>query len=272
MCAALAGTPVVAPACHDTGSAVAAVFAGGRTAFLSSGTWSLLGTELPAPVDHAEVARSELHQRRRRLRHDAAAEEHRRPLAPAGVPALVGRLRSGLRATKGCSARPPRSATRSSRSSIRITAASSSRPTWCRRSPITAGRRDSRCRRARRRYARAILESLAFKYRVVLESLEELTGTRFEEIRIVGGGSRNRLLNQFTADATGRTVVAGPVEATALGNIAMQMLATGAVGSLDDARAVIERSFPVERFEPAAADVWDSHYARFLDYVEMTCV
>jgi rhamnulokinase len=121
-------------------------------------------------------------------------------------------------------------------------------------------------------YARAILESLAFKYRVVLESLEELTGTRFEEIRIVGGGSRNRLLNQFTADATGRTVVAGPVEATALGNIAMQMLATGAVGSLDEARTVIERSFPVERFEPAAYDVWDAHYARFLDYVEMTCV
>ena len=67
-------------------------------------------------------------------------------------------------------------------------------------------------------------------------------------------------------------MVAGPVEATALGNIAMQMLATGAVGSLEEARAVIERSFPVERFEPAAADRWDSHYARFLDYVEMTCV
>ncbi len=86
-------------------------------------------------------------------------------------------------------------------------------------------------------YARAILESLAFKYRVVLESLEELTGTRFDDIRIVGGGSRNRLLNQFTADATGRTVLAGPVEATALGNIAMQMLATGTVGSLAEARA-----------------------------------
>ena len=68
-------------------------------------------------------------------------------------------------------------------------------------------------------FARAILESLAFKYRAVLESLEELTGRRFDEIRIVGGGSRNRLLKQLTADATGRTVTAGPVEATALGNI-----------------------------------------------------
>ena len=86
---------------------------------------------------------------------------------------------------------------------------------------------------------------------------------RFEEIRIVGGGSRNRLLNQFTADATGRTVIAGPVEATALGNIAMQMLATGAVSSLAEARAIIERSFPVERFEPVATDRWDAHYRRF---------
>ena len=67
---------------------------------------------------------------------------------------------------------------------------------------------------------------------MVLESLESVTGRRFDEIRIVGGGSRSRLLNQFTADATGRQVVAGPAEATALGNIAMQMLATGAVGSL----------------------------------------
>ncbi|MEO8077833.1 MAG: FGGY-family carbohydrate kinase, partial [Acidobacteriota bacterium] len=108
--------------------------------------------------------------------------------------------------------------------------------------------------------------------RVVLESLEELTGARFTEIRIVGGGSRNRLLNQFTADATGRAVVAGPVEATALGNIAMQMLATGAVSSIAEARAIIERSFPVERFQPSSADVWDAHYARFQDYVEMTCV
>jgi len=120
-------------------------------------------------------------------------------------------------------------------------------------------------------YARTILESLALKYRVVIDSLEELTGRRFDQIRIVGGGARNRLLNQFTADATGRTVLAGPVEATALGNIGMQMLATGAVRSVGEARAVIERSFPVERFEPSATDRWDAQYRRFLDYLEFTC-
>ena len=70
----------------------------------------------------------------------------------------------------------------------------------------------------------------------------------------------------------GRTVLAGPVEATALGNIAMQMLATGAVGSLAEARRIIECSFPVDRFEPVAADRWDAHYRRFQDYVELPCV
>ena len=73
-------------------------------------------------------------------------------------------------------------------------------------------------------------------------------------------------MNQFTANATGRRVVAGPAEATALGNIAMQMLATGAVTSLAEARQVIERSFPVDTFEPSDADVWESHYRRFRDY------
>jgi rhamnulokinase len=121
-------------------------------------------------------------------------------------------------------------------------------------------------------FTRAILESLAFKYRVVLDALEELTGTPICEVQIVGGGSRNRLLNQFTADATGRTVVAGPAEATALGNIAMQMVATGAVASLAEARRIIEYSFPADRFEPAAADRWNAHYRRFRDYVELTCV
>jgi rhamnulokinase len=117
-------------------------------------------------------------------------------------------------------------------------------------------------------YTRAILESLAFKYRKVLDSLEELTGTRFLEVRIMGGGSKNRLLNQFTAEATGRIVVAGPAEATALGNLAMQMLATGAVTSLEEARQIIDRSFPVERFEPSEADRWDIQYKRFQSYLD----
>jgi len=120
-------------------------------------------------------------------------------------------------------------------------------------------------------FTRTILESLAFKYRAVLESLEQLTGCRVDQIRIVGGGARNRLLRQWTADATGRPVVAGPIEATALGNLAMQMLATGAVSSLAEGRAIIERSFPVDRCEPMDGGRWETHYRRFRDYVELTC-
>jgi hypothetical protein len=115
------------------------------------------------------------------------------------------------------------------------------------------------------------IDSIGAK-RVVLDTLESLTGTPITEVQIVGGGSRNRLLNQFTADATGRTVLAGPVEATALGNIAMQMVATGAVGNLAEARRIIASSFPVDRFEPIASDRWQAHYRRFQDYVELTCV
>jgi rhamnulokinase len=118
-------------------------------------------------------------------------------------------------------------------------------------------------------YARAILESLALKYRIVLDSLEELTGRHYSHIRIVGGGSRNRLLNQFTADATGRTVLAGPMEATALGNIAMQLVATGTVSTLEEARAIIEQSFPIERFDPVAKDDWTMHYRRVQEYMEV---
>jgi rhamnulokinase len=90
-------------------------------------------------------------------------------------------------------------------------------------------------------------------------------------VRVIGGGAQNRLLNRLTADATGRTVLAGPVEATALGNIAMQMLATGHVATLAGAREIIERSFPAERFEPGDTGRWDRHYRRFEELVEPTC-
>ncbi len=117
-------------------------------------------------------------------------------------------------------------------------------------------------------YARAILESLAFKYRLVLTNLEQVSGQRIHQIRIIGGGSRNRLLNQLTADATGRRVLAGPAEATALGNVAMQILATGGATSLPEVRAIIDRSFPTEVFEPIETDKWDQHAERFQQYCE----
>jgi rhamnulokinase len=110
---------------------------------------------------------------------------------------------------------------------------------------------------------RTALESLALKYRWVLEKLEILLGRRFETLYVVGGGSRNRLLCQFTAGAIQRPVVAGPVEATAIGNIALQAITTGHLASFDEARQLIRRSFEVVTYEPGEGSGWDAAYEQF---------
>ena len=109
--------------------------------------------------------------------------------------------------------------------------------------------------------ARIVFESLALKYRRTLEMLDELVGRHIAVLHIMGGGTQNRLLSQLAANAIGRPVVAGPIEATAAGNILMQMLATGAISSLAEGRAVIRRSFGTERFEPRDAAAWDAAYS-----------
>jgi rhamnulokinase len=115
---------------------------------------------------------------------------------------------------------------------------------------------------------RCCLESLALRYRWVLEALESLVGRRLETIRIVGGGSRNRLLSQFAADACNRVVVTGPVEATALGNVMLQAIAAGEISTIAEGRAAIAASIQQERFEPSAPAPWDEAYARFMTLVK----
>ena len=270
-CTALAGTPVVTPATHDTGSAVASVLSGRHTAFISSGTWSLLGTEVTEPVITPRA-------RDLNFTNEGGVCGTTRLLKNIGGLWLLQACRRSWAATgQDYEYEGLLSAAGDHDRSFQSLFDPDHRGFF--QPPDMVAAISDYCRQTGQvipespaAFARGILESLAFKYRLVIESLESLTGNRIEEIRIVGGGSRNRLLNQFTADATGCTVIAGPMEATALGNIAMQMLAVGAVGSLDDARRIIERSFPVERFEPKRCDVWDAQYARFQDYVEMTCV
>jgi sugar (pentulose or hexulose) kinase len=97
---------------------------------------------------------------------------------------------------------------------------------------------------------RVILHSLAVRYKQVLELLESLTGRKLEVIHIIGGGSRNALLNQLTANVTGRIVIAGPAEATAAGNALTQAMGAGHLGSLEELRAVIRNSFEVQEFHP----------------------
>jgi rhamnulokinase len=111
---------------------------------------------------------------------------------------------------------------------------------------------------------RCALESLALRYRWVLERLEELTGRRIDTIHIVGGGCQNVLLCQLTADACDRLVLAGPVEATAIGNVLVQALGLGVLGSLADAREVVRRSFQPVAYQPRQSDRWAEPYQRFL--------
>jgi sugar (pentulose or hexulose) kinase len=263
------GVPVVAPACHDTGSAVASVAASGDTAFLSSGTWSLLGVEMPAPV----------------ITDRSAALNFTNEGGVSGTTRLLKNI-GGLWLLQAC--RRDWAADGGDLSYESLMAAAAGAPAfgsvidpddpsflnpdhmpraiaaYCRRTsqPVPD---------APALVARAIFESLALKYRMVLEWLEEVSGQSLRAVRVIGGGAQNRLLNQVTADATGRRVLAGPVEATALGNIAMQMLATGQAASLAAAREIIDRSCPVERFTPRDTDRWDRHYRRFQDVVELAC-
>jgi rhamnulokinase len=262
----LTGTPVIAPACHDTGSAVASITARDGTAFLSSGTWSLVGTELDAPIVTPEA-----------LKLNFTNE--------GGVNGTTRLLKNvmGLWMLQGCrnfwSARGQSSdydelvelARRETafahlvdpddESFLRAAGMPSMIDEFCRKThqaaPATPGA-----------YVRCVLESLALKYRLVLRNLEQLCGRRIDQIRVIGGGSKNRLLNQFTAGATGRRVLAGPAEATALGNIAMQILATGEASSLQEVRAIVDRSFPTEVFEPVDTDRWEQQTRRFEQYCE----
>ncbi|HYM79570.1 MAG TPA: rhamnulokinase family protein [Candidatus Dormibacteraeota bacterium] len=260
----LADTPVIAPACHDTGSAVAAISAREGTAFLSSGTWSLLGTELDSPVITPDALRMN-------FTNEGGVNGTTRLLKNVmGLWMLQGCRRSWMaqghnydyRALIELAAREA-----SFRHFVDPDAESFLRPD----DMLTAV--DKFCTRTHQpvpqgpgAYVRAVLESLAFKYRLVLRNLEHVSGKRIDLIRIIGGGSKNRLLNQWTADATGRKVVAGPAEATALGNVAIQILATGAASSLAEVRAIVERSFPTVAFEPNATDRWDRHAERFEQY------
>jgi rhamnulokinase len=110
---------------------------------------------------------------------------------------------------------------------------------------------------------RIALESIALKYCLVLERLEELIGRHLDPIHIIGGGTKNHLLNQFTADATNRVVVTGPVEATAIGNILMQAIGMKHLSSLAEAREVVRVSFKPEIYEPKNTEDWEQAYSRF---------
>ena len=254
----LTGAQVVASCSHDTGAAVAAVPATGKGwAYLSSGTWSLLGVELKKPLITDQSRQHNFTNevgyghsirflkniiglwiqqecRRQWGKHDY---NELRQLAEKCAP-----LRSLINPNDERFGKP-------GNMPEKIAA-------FCRETgqpvPTTPGE-----------FTRCILESLALLYRRTLEQLEAITGQPVTTLHIVGGGSQNLLLNQFSANATGRTVIAGPAEATATGNILIQAIALGQLKDLTELRQVVRNSFAVQTYTPQDASLWAQAYARF---------
>lgn len=261
----LESAKVIASCSHDTGCAVAAVPTepGEDWAYLSSGTWSLLGVELPKPLINEEV-------RAANLTNEAGFDGTTRFLKVLVGLWILQECRREWERTDG----PTDYGIIAKLAKKAPTLRSLIRPDDPRfAAPGDMVRKiQSFCRETRQpvptspgAIARCILESLALLYQSEVETIERLTGRTIRRLHVVGGGSKNDLLNQATADALGRTVIAGPTEATAAGNLLIQAHALGKVHGLTGIRKVVRASFPGETFKPNRTHrtAWDKARARF---------
>lgn len=254
---------VIATCSHDTGAAVAAVPAteGDNWAYLSSGTWSLIGVELPQPLINDEALAQNFTNELgfggtvRFLKNIVGLwilQECRREWVKRGQELSYGQISEAAE-----DAEPFRSLINPNDARfVKAGGMPEKIQAFCRETsqpaPETPGQ-----------YARCIYESLALLYRTMLATLEQLTGRNIKRLHIVGGGSQSRLLNQFAASATKRTVLAGPVEATAIGNLLIQAIALGDIESLTGLRKVVADSFSIQTYEPEEGAAWDAAYERF---------
>ncbi len=263
----LSQVPVIAPACHDTGSAVAAVPARGEDwAYISSGTWSLMGIEVPEPIitdqalDLNFTNEGGVNNTFRFLKNIMGlwlVQECRRTWAREGDDMSYDQLTQIAVSAKSFVALiDPDENTFLPAGDMPLRIVE-----YCKRTGQTPPS-------SKGEMVRCALESLALKYRWVLEKLEAVWGRAISVIHIVGGGTQNKLLCQFTADATGLPVIAGPIEATAIGNIMVQVIARGLIRSISEAREVIRRSFDVVTYEPQDS-ARDEAYERFLTITKL---
>lgn len=262
----LARVPVVAPACHDSAAAVVAVPTREKDyVFLSCGTWSVLGTEVAQPLIQPGVPRTELWNEggvegKFRLTCNIAGlwllQECRRIWASQGevytYDELTQMAAKGQQLTSLINPNAPQ---------FMLPGDMPARiQKFCESTgqPVPETKAD---------ILRCILESLALKYRHGLKTIEAALGRKMKVVHMVGGGIQNKLLCKFTADATQLPVVAGPVEATATGNIIMQALAMGHISSVQEGRDLVRVSVPIETYEPSAPEAWEEAYERFLTYL-----
>lgn len=249
---------VIATASHDTGSAVVAVPASSNNwAFLSSGTWSLLGMELDRPIinDKAKLGN---------FTNEGGANNTIRFLKNIMGLWIFQQcfntwdltidevLENAKQSTPFKALIDPNDNSFFNPQDM-ITAIKN----FCRNT-------DQEVPESPGEITRCILESLAFEYKMTLSQLQECTNTQIDTLHVIGGGSQNKLLSQFTADACGVKVVTGPVEATAIGNIMIQIISDNKINSISEARKIIASSFELQEFLPNRSDKWSENYKKFL--------
>jgi sugar (pentulose or hexulose) kinase len=259
--------PVIAPGTHDTASAVAAVpakWAASQTpdwCYISSGTWSLMGVEIPQPIINEKSLKWNYTNEGgvagdiRFLKNIMGlwlVQECRRQWAKDGQEFTYAHLTQ-----MADSARPFKAVIDPDHKPFMSPGQMPRKITeFCARTgqetPYSPGE-----------FVRTCLEGLALTYRKTVEGLEDVLGNKIKVIHIVGGGTQNEVLNPMTADACNRPVVAGPVEATAIGNMLVQGIALGDIKDLAQGREIVRNSFDVKRYEPRDTAAWDEAYGRY---------
>ena len=257
------GIPVIAPACHDTGSAVAGVPTQSKQyAYISSGTWSLVGVEVNQPVVNSAALEANatneggVYGTYRLLKNVMGlwlVQQCRATWQKEGETYSYGELVQMAQAAPPLQAiiNPDEArflAPGDHAQHVRDLCAQSGQPV-----PETKGA-----------IVRGVLESLALKYRHVLEKVLTLSGQRADVIHIVGGGSQNELLSQMTANATGVPVLAGPIEATVIGNALVQLITLGELKDIHQARQLVAQMGTLKRYEPQETAAWNDAYQKFL--------
>ncbi len=255
--------PVIAVASHDTGSAVASVPVVDKKDFIyiSSGTWSLMGVELDEPnisdgaLKYNFTNEGGVNKTIRFLKNIMGLwliQESRRQWDREGELLSFDELEQQANA-----AEPFASLIDPDYEEFQTPGNMPERiREYCRRTgqkvPETKGA-----------VVRCIAESLAFRYRYTIEGMEAVTGNKYDTVHIVGGGIKDKMICRFTANATKRTVEAGPVEATSIGNVVVQAMSLGAIKDLNEARKVIKNSFDIASYKPENSDVWDNAYEKW---------
>ncbi len=253
--------PCIAVASHDTASAVVAVPARGENwAYLSSGTWSLLGIEMPAPVVTGKSMEMN-------FTNEGGAELTTRYLKNI----------MGMWLIQECKRIWDREEVLSWQQIVELSTAAE--PFKCLINPDSSQFLNPEnmpqsirefCRSTHQRIpetkgeiARCIYDSLALKYKFTILQIEEATGRKIERLHIIGGGANNKMLNQHTASAVNIPVVSGPSEATAIGNLLMQAKALGVVNSLEEIREIVRDSFEADNYLPETNSEWEAAFKRF---------